>query len=281
MLEIKSYKDASLIPEEYLPSLVDSEIECWWSRPFDEYKKCDDCGAIFSIEDVYGSLEEFRKGRDDWTDFNCLVCSCSTNFIYEKKAFLELLQDYIKKDVSAVLLVTAEQKVEGFWVLLKTTVWWLVENEFATRPGSYDKDLLKDKLSNELFWISDAYHKEIICLHQIYISPYFRHWDISFNIMKELFYLNKEYLDFPVIWEAKYDNRFYPISRSMWFSNLLDDKYWYIVQIIQKYWLVLDFLQEINWYSDKKLISNLFKYKKESLRILKQKKKTLNTKFYN
>jgi hypothetical protein len=29
MIEMKSYKDASTIPEELLPSLVDSEIECW------------------------------------------------------------------------------------------------------------------------------------------------------------------------------------------------------------------------------------------------------------
>jgi hypothetical protein len=29
MLEIESYENASDIPEKYLPSLVEAEIECW------------------------------------------------------------------------------------------------------------------------------------------------------------------------------------------------------------------------------------------------------------
>ena len=276
-MEIIEYSEAKDIPERFIPSLVRSEIECWWSEPFSEYKMCEQCHAIFSIEEIHGSLKNFREWNNSWDSFSCLECSWETKYIYKTDAFLDLVKNYIKWDVSAILLMTPEQNVEWFGILSKTTVEGIVNNEFATRPWSYDKEELSMILLKEL----RKFDKELICLHQIYISPDFREGDLSFNLLRDLFFLKKEYMNIPVIWEARYDNRFYPISRALWFRNVMDDDHWYVIQLINKYWSILELLEWISWFWDKNIASNLFKFKRESVRILKQKTHLFKRKFYN
>ena len=253
-MKIFSYKEAKNIPENLLPSLVKSEIECWWSEPFSEYKICGSlsCKAIFSIEEVHWSLSNFKKWINNWDDFSCLECSWETEYIYKTDAFFNLIKDYIKWDVSAILLVTPEQNVEWFWVLSKTTLKDVVENEFATRPWSYDKKELSNILSKELFGIKTLSNKELICLHQIYISPDFRWIYKPFDVLKNMFLLREDDWSLPVVMETRYDSRFFPITKKMWFRDLVDDKYWYVVQYISNYLKLLNFLMNSKNLSKRK-----------------------------
>jgi hypothetical protein len=64
-MKIEVYKNTSTILEKLLPSLIDAQIECWGSKPFDEYKICEneECRALFSIEDIHGSIKKFNKNN--------------------------------------------------------------------------------------------------------------------------------------------------------------------------------------------------------------------------
>lgn len=251
-MEIFSYKEAKNIPDVFLPSLVKSEIECWWSEPFSEYKICNECSAIFSLEEVHGSLNNFRNNITSGDDFNCLECSWKTRYIYKTDEFFDLVKNYIKWDVSAILLVTPEQNVEWFGVLSKTTLRGVIENEFATRPWSYDKERLFVILSKELFGEESFSDEELICLHQIYISPDFRWIYKPFDVLKNMFLLREDDWSLPVVMETRYDSRFFPITKKMWFRDLVDDKYWYVVQYISNYLKLLNFLMNSKNLSKRK-----------------------------
>jgi len=62
-MKIKIYKNASEVEEKYLPDLADRQAECWWAKPFEEYKICknNNCKALFSIEEVLWNLMEIRN----------------------------------------------------------------------------------------------------------------------------------------------------------------------------------------------------------------------------
>lgn len=261
-MEIKSYREARDIPEEYLESLVKSEIECWGSRPFDEFMRCtnDNCWKMYSIEDVYWSVQAYRE-RKEYKRFLC-ECWCEAELFYKPEQFIELVREYIRWEVSAVLLVDSE-KIEWFWIIHKTTLWDLLSLEFSTRPWSYDKNELLKWLSLELFGIEDASNNEVIVLHHIFVSEIFRWSSYWKNILEKLLMFSIKWI--PFLLETRYDSSFYAISRSLWFQNFQNDQFWYVIQFNnQESFLSLDaitkFLSEI-WYS-----FNF--YKNEALRIL-------------
>ncbi|USN58368.1 MAG: hypothetical protein H6767_09000 [Candidatus Peribacteria bacterium] len=59
-MHIQRYAQAQDIPDALFPSLIDVQIECWGQSPFNEYKMCDDCGALYSLEEVCGSIDLYR-----------------------------------------------------------------------------------------------------------------------------------------------------------------------------------------------------------------------------
>ncbi len=281
-MEIVTYKKASEIEEKYLSSLVDAEIECWGSRPFDEYKICSnpECRAIYSIEDIYETIDDYRNRVDEKLslDFKCSICELDTELIYEKTEFLEVLKEYIKWEVSWVLLIDDNEKVEWFGVLSKTSLSWAINYEFATRPGSYDKEDLLKLLSKELFWTKDAGNEQIALLHQIYVSKNLRKWNISFEMLNKLISLNLEYWNIPVIWETRFEGDFYPISRTMGFNDIESDKYWYVVQFLESYSLLAWFLFKNDSFTSKDIFINILKHKREIKKNLKS--NLVKQKFY-
>jgi len=263
-MELKSFPNASDIPEKYLPSLVKSEIECWGSRPFDEFMKCTDksCWKMYAIEDVYWSVENYRNRKED-KEFNC-DCWCQAELYYKPEEFIEVVREYIKWEVSAVLLLVNEE-VEGFWVISKTTLLEAINIEFATRPLSYDKQEILKELSEKIFWIENASEKEIIILHQIFVSEFIRWWWIGKKLLENLIKTNSN-KNLPFLLETRYDSKFYPISRFMWFENLVNDNHWYIIQYNKE----KTFINSKNLNKFLNQISNNFElYKKEALEILK------------
>jgi hypothetical protein len=68
-------------------------------------------------------------------------------------------------------------------------------------------------LSNNIFNLSDASSKELLCLLHIYISPNSRAQNICFELLKKMFLLKNSDKELPVIMETRYDSRLYPISR--------------------------------------------------------------------
>lgn len=257
-MEIKAYREAKKIEKKYFSSLVDSEIECWWQSPFDEFLICknESCRSLFSIEDVYENLENYRNRQDDKLskDFKCNSCWSDTEFMYEKEKFMQIIKEYVKWKVSAVLLIDDNDKVEWFGVLAKWSLEKIINYELATRgESSYDYDKLFDILKNK------RYSWDISLLHQIYVSPKYRWKWYWIEILKQLldFYENKN----SMILETRYDSEFYPISRSLWFENILADKYWYISQYLEKWVDVKTILETIKW--------NFYKYKEEANNYIK------------
>lgn len=276
-MNILEFKEAKNIPEKLLPSLVKSEVECWWSEPFSEYKICNDCKAIFSIEEVHGSVENFRKSENNWDDFECLECHWTTKYIYKTEEFLNLIKEYIKWDVSAVLLVSPDENVEWFCVLVKTNILWIVENEFNTRPNSYDKQKLTEiLLEKTTSWIWD----KVLCLHHLYVCEKFRGVNFFSSMMKKLFIINEIFKSSPIILETRYDSHFYSMSRFCWAINLIDDTYWYVTQIIKNYSNFLDFFSKKSWLTNNFKKNDLLLFKKESIKILENNKHFLERKFY-
>lgn len=277
-MDILEYKEAKYIPENLLQSLMKSEIECWWSEPFSEYKICSDCKAIFSIEEVHGSVENFRNGKNCWDNFQCLECCWKTKYMYKTDEFLDLVKEYIKGYVSAVLLVTSEGNVEWFGILSKTTISSILKNELNTRPNSYDIPKLKEILFNE---IDKFIWSEILCLHQLYIYKDYRVENRSFNMMKKMFTINKSFQNIPIILETRYDCIWYLLWRLFWSKNLIDDRHWYVVQIIKNYSIFFEFLKKNSWPTNELNSEKLLPFKKESIKILKNKKYFSERKFYS
>lgn len=277
-MRLESYKEAKNIPEKYLSSYIDAEIECWWCKPFDEYRICNNwsCWAMFSIENVYWSVWNYKQLSESEklnTIFCCTECWTDTKLFYEKSHFTEVLLNYFKDNVSLVLLLDNEL-VEWFWLISQKSIYWVVNSEFSTRPWSYDNNFIQKRIISELSTtdLSVNLLSDIVCLNHVFVSSEYRNWNISFELLKQLILLWEEYNDLPVVWEARYDNKFYPISRTIWFKNLEDDKHWYIIQLINKYKYLLDFVSSNSWFFDKKILSSLIKFKKEWLWILDSKK---------
>ncbi len=283
-MKIETYKKASDIPKKYLPSLVDSEIECWGSRPFNEYKICSnsECGAIYAIEDIYETIDNYRNRTDNEkaNNFECSCCNTKTEFIYEKQNFLEILKEYIKWEVSRVLLLDDNENVEWFGVLSKDTLKNIIYQIFDSRPWSWDREKAILEISKKIFWNDNSREEEFICSHQIYISPFAREWNIAVDILIELFSLNESFRWFPIIGETRYDSKFYPVTRIMGYQDILDDKYWVVLQASNSYNFVLDFFNSIKSFSDKSIFKDILRYKKESLKILKENSNFTTQKFY-
>jgi GNAT superfamily N-acetyltransferase len=260
-MEIQVFKEASKIPEKFLPSLVDAEIECWWSEPFKEFLKCSDpkCWKLHSIQDIYWSLKVYRERKQDKTH----ICECSYECeeVYPKEDFLETAREYVKWKVSAVLLINNELLVRGFWIISANTLWNLLDFELATRPNSYNKKELLRELSRVIFNKDEASNEDITILHQIFVWEELRWTWYGRLILEELIKLSKENW-LHLITETRFDSNFYPITRSLWSENVTNDKYWYIIQFLEHQKLLTEIWERISkWFSF---------YKDEATKILQQ-----------
>lgn len=266
-MEIKSYPDASLILEKDLKSYVKSSIECWWSDPFAELMMCIDekCWSIYSIQDVYWSVEDYRNRKED-KEFKC-ECGCDTELMYKPEEFIELVKEYVKGEVSVVLLMV-DDEVEGFWVLSKWKLRDVMYSSLNWRPDSWNIEESISALSEKLFWIVDWWNKEVVCSHQIYVSPKFREGNITLDILKKLFSINPSFEWLPIVWETRFNSKFYPITRAKWYKDLVHDKYGSVLQYAENFSEINNFYQNVSSFSDKWLFSEIIKYKRESKKIL-------------
>ncbi len=258
-MNIAVYEDASTLPEEYFPSLADAQIECWWSRPFDEYKICQDekCRALYSIEDVFWSIENFNLKKDKNTDFKCEDCWQKTDFIYDKELFIENIREYIKWEVSVVLLLN-NSKVEGFWVTIIKTLKELLDLELWNRPKSYKEHFL---ITSDLW---KKLNEKFSCINHIYVSKEYRwkwYWKkLLFEIFNFLQMQQNQ-----IVTETRYDSDFYSICKSIWFEWEINDKYWYILMFLKKNWYInQDNINSI--FND--ISTNFLKYKQKARSIL-------------
>ncbi len=281
IMQIKSYQDASKIENKYLPQLAERQAECWWAKPFDEYRICknDSCKAIFSIEEVLWNILEIRNITSWKIDFSCSECTADTKEMYPKEKFIDMMKQYFLWEVSWVLVVDESDTVEWFWFTSKTTIRSLMEFEFNTRPSSYHIEDTIKKMWEALYGSEDVDQGEVICFHQIYLSPLIRESKLSYSVLKALLEIHRDdYRDIPIVWESKYDNKFYPILRSMGVQNLASDKYWYVIQTLARYSDMLDFLDIHSGYQD--FLWDMIRYKKDSRRILKDSPELTKRKFY-
>ncbi len=265
-MEIVWYKDANEMPRELMSSFINRQIECWWSEPFDEYLICRDCWMLNSIQKVHWSVENFRTKTIDEIDYKC-ECWGKTRLFYPKDEFVQIAEEYFKGQVSLILLLEWEN-VEWFWIISRATLQDLFELEFNTRPNSYDKNKAIKQISNHIFWVDDAREELLVCLHHIFVSESKREWNVLYEMLKKLFLLNPEYRDLPVIWETKYESKFYSISRTIWFENILNADHWYVMQSISSYSKIIDFLISHNSLKDGGIFRSLLKHRKEALKLL-------------
>lgn len=260
-MEIQVFKEASKIPEKFLPSLVDAEIECWWSEPFKEFIKCSNpkCWRLYSIQDVYWDLKTYRERKKE----KIHTCNCWSQCeeVYPKKDFLWIFKDYFKWKVSVVLLLNDNEEVRGFWIVSANKLWNIIDLELATRPNSYDRWELLRELSKTIFGIDDASWEEVTIWHHIFVGEEFRWtWYWKF-ILDEILKLSKDYW-LNIVVECKFDANSYPITRSLWAKNIINDKYGYVVQFLE--------YQNLMWEIWEKISSLFWFYKKEAMKILKQ-----------
>ncbi len=250
-LEYKRFIDAAQIPESYMQQLFNLEVQVWWQEPFWEYKICDneECRRIFSIKQVHWLSHEHDISR--WDTFCCSECSSSTSYLYKSEEFYALMHEYVKNNVSMILLVWEGDVVEWFWILSQWTIGSVANFEFQTRPWWLLWEEIVENLSQRLFEKPDAGDEPIVCFHQIYLSEHVRDAAMSYKLLQELFFLVADvYQDLPVVWETLYNGRFYPVSRSLWFQDSVHDKYWYVIQYIEKYSDILRFLWENDGFQD-------------------------------
>lgn len=279
-MNIEFYKHAKDIPETYLTALVNAEIECWGSSPFSEYRICNDCSAIFSIEEVHWNFKNFKLSKSS-EDFECTECFCSTRLFYEKEIFIKQIKEYIKQNVSATLLIWEKKNIWGFWVTTTKDVEDLLDLELNTRVWSYNKEKVLSKISEEVFNLDNCSEEEISCLHQIYLSPDFRNWNLAFLVLKNMFPPLEWNKNLPIITETRYDSKFYSISRAMWFTDLIADKYGYVIQYIKHYSEILDFFNNHDSFFDQRISNKRENYKKTALTILAKHSEFKKRKFYN
>lgn len=247
-MELQVFKRALDMPDDYIPSLADAEIECWWSDPFREFLKCCNpkCWKLHSIQDAYWSIKDFRERKNDKTHF----CDCwgICQEIYPKEEFIDTIIDYIEGKVSVVLVTNESQEVRGFWVLNTKPLWDVLDFELATRPQSYDRESLLRSLSLEWFSMEDASQEEVTILHQIFAWEELRGTWYWKKILEELLELAREEKN-NLILETRFNSNLYPITRSLWAQNLINDKYWYVVQILKRQLLVASLWKRIKeWF---------------------------------
>ena len=268
-MEIKTYEEARNLPERYIPEISKMQIECWWLSPFWEFLKCDDCSRIYSIWDVYWSIDEYRNRKDD-ENFPCICCWWNTSQIYPQDEFEELIREYIKWDVSVILWLNQEDIVNWFWVVVWGSLKSILSRELSTRPWSYDYDSIFELLSRIVFWENYSWEENITLLHQLYISNKARWiWArkiIFWEMLRIARQRNKH-----VIMETRYDIPMYQISRWIWFQNVANDKYWYVIQHSEHQ--AIKSLSDISREEHKKI-------KQEALRILSENPEFSNPKFY-
>jgi len=281
IMQIELYRSGEIIKKEDIWILADRQAECWWAKPFNEYRICTntDCKAVFPIEEVLWDILNIRDSGLRKTSFNCTECSSETEEIYEKEYIIQAIKEYFLWEVNLLLIKDKQSSIEWFWVTSKTTIRSLMEVEFNTRIGSYETEEIIKKLGHILYGDENAEDKDVICFHQIYLSPLIRSSELSYTALKTLFEMNRnEYKDIPTVWETRYDCKFYPISRSIWFENLEHDKHWYVIQHIPAYSDVLDFLDSHSGYQS--FLWDMIKYKKESKKILKENPELVGRRFY-
>ena len=238
-MKLELFKEAKNIPEKYLPSLVDAEIECWWSEPFSEFRICknNSCKAVFSIEDVYWCVEEYQKVRDRWelnNDFCCEECWDDTEYVYEKDEFLGVVKEYIQWTVSSILLLNNVDSIRWFWIIAKKQLFDLINIELNTRPWSYDKLLLLNSLSKNIFWENSAWNNEIIYFNHLFVWEELRNDRFWWLIMQKMFKFVKYYKDIPSIIETLKWSNVYNYMKRFWFKDSIEDKYWYVVMYLDK-----------------------------------------------
>jgi len=275
------YPIADDIPEKYMRQLFEKEVEVWGVEPFWEYKLCDnlECRRVFSIEDVHGEISKMHEKIYSWDDFCCRECSSETSYMYKSEEFYDIMKQYVKWNVSAVLLIWDEDTLQGFWVLSQGTIESVAHWEFQTRWWSYNPNDVIQKLSENIFSCNDAKDEDIVCFHQIHVSGRVRDAAISYKLMQELFFLTGEiYNNLPVVWETRYDSRFYPVSRSMWFDDIFDDPHGYVIQSIWKYAEVLQFLSHNTWFSD--FNKEMLGFKRNAKKILEKHPDYSGIKYY-
>ncbi|MDD3302581.1 MAG: hypothetical protein PHN31_03420 [Candidatus Gracilibacteria bacterium] len=267
-MRLLTYEQARDMPDNYLSSFVDAEIECWGSHPFDEFKKCDNprCGALYSIEDVYGTVDEYRNRVKNVTlidNFKCEECGDNTLNVYEKDEFMSMSQEYVKGDVSLATYINDNSNVEGLGVITKTTIDDLLQVEFNTRSSPQDSEALFDLVSNYFSLDSD-----ILCLLHVYLSKNLRGGTNFFELLKNLFLLRQKNSDLPIVTETRYDSNLYSMLKVLGFNVLTDDQFGYVYMYLDKFSKIIDFIK-----ADKLVNSNEIKvlracYKKEALDII-------------
>lgn len=226
-MELRSYERTKKMPEKYLSSLIDAQIECWWSKPFDEYMICtdNDCRALHSIEEIHGSIANFRQKLEKNINCNCAECWSELETYYKKNKFFEEAKKYFKWEVHTVLLLE-DEKVEGFAITSRTNIDSLVEVELNTRVWSYDKEYISKKLNK----ISKTEY--INCLHHIFVSKVNRNKWYSNLLHNEMFNFLWEKSNCTVL-ETRYDSTWYLFAKAMWFIEISKDKHWYILMFLE------------------------------------------------
>jgi len=280
-MEVLSFQDATEIPEKYIKSLVLPQIKCWWSEPHWEFKICSNnvCGRLFSIEEIHKWKKIVNIHNECADNFCCDECNSETEYLYDTEEYFAAIQAYICSTVSITLILNENDEVQWFWVNKATNIIDACEQEFVTRPWSYDSGDLAHKISKEIFCDENFTEEEVVVLHHLYIAPKLRKYINATQLLTHLFSLNHENSRKPVLTEVRYDGNFYPLSRSIWFENITDDRYGYVTQYISSYSHVLDFLeQHKRWYRD--FLPSMKKHKKESEMIMRNNPDFSWKKFY-
>lgn len=277
-LKYEYYPDASQIPENFLRQIHWHQVEWWWAEPYDEYKICatPGCWRLYSIDDVRGSLQE----DDSEEDFTCWEENCEgeTVFIYNTEAFYNNLIEYIQRNVSMVLLTNGDE-LKGFWMLSQWNIKSVAHIEFWGRPNGYTPELIVEKLSQDLFWVTDASEEQITHMFNVIIEPSTLRTHNAFALMQELFFAFAEdlYL-YPVVKESHYADRMYPIARAMWFRNVVDNQYWYVIQTVDRYSEILNYFRLHPWFI--KMLWDIHHYREEAKSIIEKNNWFIWNKYY-
>ncbi len=241
-MELKSYKCAREVPDKYLWSFVDSQIECWWSSPFNQFKICTNlhCLRSYSIDEVCGNIYSYRSWYI-WKEFICPNCNSDTSYIYEKWIHLKIIRNYINSYISITLVILNNNKVEWFWVISKISLHEIIQKDLWIMKWGYDPDYLLQLLSEESGKLHSSMSTNFVYFHHIYISPFLKKWNMSFDVLKKLFLLNEEYKGLPVILEMKDQTDIYELFLKIWFKNLLDDKQGNNILYLEDYSTVIQY----------------------------------------
>lgn len=229
-MKIEKYYNTSYIPQKYISSLIDAEIECWGSEPFWEFLKCRNpkCWQNYSIEDVYWNIQTYIENKNKKIFFICQKCNWLTQNIYKKEEFTKLAIQYIKQKVNLILLIN-NNNIRWFWVITRTNLINLINIEFNTRKQSYNKRKLLSTISEDIFDVKNASKNDLLCFHQLFIWEELRGKWLWNKLTKEILGLKKETNNLPIFLETKKESIFFHTAKKLWFNELTKDKYWYII----------------------------------------------------